>query len=74
MIPAQSLLHRNTDHPHWLRFWNRQLGQCACVFCCGRLWYASRIALVEERALAEQFGQEFQDYKKHTWALIPFIW
>jgi protein-S-isoprenylcysteine O-methyltransferase Ste14 len=43
-------------------------------FAAGVIAYASRIALVEERALAEQFGQEFQDYKKHTWALIPFIW
>jgi protein-S-isoprenylcysteine O-methyltransferase Ste14 len=43
-------------------------------FAAGVIVYASRIALVEERALAAQFGQEFQDYKKKTWALIPFIW
>lgn len=36
--------------------------------------YSSRIALVEEPALARQFGSEFQDYKKRTWALIPFVW
>lgn len=40
----------------------------------GIIAYASRIALVEERALAAQFGEQFQDYKKRTWALIPFIW
>ena len=43
-------------------------------FASGVIVYALRIALVEERALAAQFGQEFQDYKKRTWALIPFIW
>ena len=43
-------------------------------FAAGVVAYALRVALVEERALAEQFGTEFQDYKKKTWALIPFIW
>jgi protein-S-isoprenylcysteine O-methyltransferase len=43
-------------------------------FATGVIAYGLRIALVEERMLAEQFGQEFQDYKKKTWALIPFIW
>ncbi len=44
------------------------------LFIVGFIDYALRIALVEERALAAQFGKEFQDYKKKTWALIPFIW
>jgi protein-S-isoprenylcysteine O-methyltransferase Ste14 len=35
--------------------------------------YAWRIR-VEERMLLEQFGQAFEDYKKGTWALIPFVW
>ncbi len=43
-------------------------------FATGVLAYGLRIVLVEERALAERFGQQFQDYKKRTWALIPFIW
>lgn len=38
------------------------------------LAYVLRIALVEEPALAAQFGAEFQEYKKRSWALIPFIW
>lgn len=44
------------------------------LLAAGVLAYVSRVALVEERALVEQFGKEFQDYKKKTWALIPFIW
>jgi protein-S-isoprenylcysteine O-methyltransferase len=35
--------------------------------------YAWRIA-VEDKALRERFGEEYEDYKKRTWALIPFIW
>jgi protein-S-isoprenylcysteine O-methyltransferase len=44
------------------------------LFAVGFADYAWRIARVEEPALAAQFGREFQDYKKKTWALIPFIW
>ncbi len=45
------------------------------VFCAtGIIAYAWRISRVEEPALAAQFGPEFQDYKKRTWALIPYIW
>ena len=44
------------------------------LLATGILAYGLRIARVEERALAERFGQEFQDYRKKTWALIPFIW
>jgi protein-S-isoprenylcysteine O-methyltransferase Ste14 len=43
-------------------------------FLTGAIAYGLRIALVEEPALARQFGEEFQEYKKKTWALIPFIW
>lgn len=35
--------------------------------------YVFRIR-VEERMLAAAFGGAFEDYKKRTWALIPFIW
>jgi protein-S-isoprenylcysteine O-methyltransferase Ste14 len=29
---------------------------------------------VEEKALRENFGSEFDEYCAHTWRLIPFIW
>jgi protein-S-isoprenylcysteine O-methyltransferase len=35
--------------------------------------YAWRIR-VEERMLLEAFGRAYEDYKKRTWALIPFVW
>ncbi len=35
--------------------------------------YVWRIKL-EDRMLAEAFGQAYQDYKRRSWALIPFIW
>lgn len=28
----------------------------------------------EERMLLNQFGQEYADYQKKTWRIIPFIW
>jgi protein-S-isoprenylcysteine O-methyltransferase Ste14 len=28
----------------------------------------------EERLLAERFGAEFAEYRKRTWAFIPFLW
>lgn len=43
-------------------------------FAAGVIAYATRIALVEEPALMQRFGQEYQDYKKRSWALIPFVW
>ena len=39
----------------------------------GLITYAWRIR-AEERMLLEQFGRTFEDYKKRTWALIPFVW
>ena len=46
----------------------------AAVFlCAGLLAYARRIR-TEESMLLEQFGVEFEEYKKRTWALIPFVW
>ncbi len=39
-----------------------------CTICFG-----IRI-LVEEKALKERFGQEFDEYRISTWRLIPFIW
>jgi protein-S-isoprenylcysteine O-methyltransferase Ste14 len=35
--------------------------------------YARRIQ-VEERALAERFGQEFEAHRRRTWAVIPLVW
>lgn len=35
--------------------------------------YAQRIR-VEEMALHERFGTEFEANKKRTWAVIPFVW
>lgn len=29
---------------------------------------------VEEKALREKFGDEFEKYCAHTWRLVPFIW
>jgi len=35
--------------------------------------YSIRIPL-EQKTLVEYFGQEYTDYIKKTWALIPFVW
>lgn len=43
------------------------------LFFTGLITYIWRIR-VEERMLSEQFGPTFEEYKKKTWALIPFIW
>ena len=40
---------------------------------CLLVAYAWRIR-VEERALKERFGADFDQYRKSTWALIPFVW
>jgi protein-S-isoprenylcysteine O-methyltransferase len=29
---------------------------------------------VEERAMAEHFGAEFESYQRATWRLLPFVW
>ena len=29
---------------------------------------------VEERAMAEHFGAEFESYRRNTWRLLPLIW
>lgn len=43
------------------------------MLLAGLVAYVWRIR-VEEKMLAEQFGPTFEEYKKRTWALIPFIW
>jgi|WetSurMetagenome_2_1015567.scaffolds.fasta_scaffold558807_2 protein-S-isoprenylcysteine O-methyltransferase len=35
--------------------------------------YAWRI-VVEERALKSRFGEAYEAYARHRWALIPFVW
>jgi protein-S-isoprenylcysteine O-methyltransferase Ste14 len=39
------------------------------------LWvsYGYRIT-IEERALIEQFGDEYRDYQKETWRIVPFVY
>lgn len=39
-----------------------------CLLC-----YGIRIQ-VEEKALRTQFGQEFDEYCKHTYRIFPFVW
>jgi len=34
--------------------------------------YSYRI-IIEEKALEKSFGQEYLDYEKFTWIIIPFI-
>lgn len=41
------------------------------VFGCAP--FVQRIA-VEDRALAARFGPEYEDYRRKTWSLVPFIW
>ena len=33
-----------------------------------------RRSRLEERALAEHFGQAYEDYRRATWRLLPLIW
>jgi protein-S-isoprenylcysteine O-methyltransferase Ste14 len=35
--------------------------------------YSRRIP-VEEQALRDRFGAEYEEYRKRTWALIPMVW
>jgi protein-S-isoprenylcysteine O-methyltransferase len=43
------------------------------LLIAGLVMYTFRIR-TEEAMLLEAFGQEFVEYKKRSWALIPFIW
>ena len=29
---------------------------------------------IEERSLSQWFGEKYEEYKKNTWRLIPFVW
>ncbi len=26
------------------------------------------------RALADRFGKDYEEYRRRTWALVPFVW
>ncbi len=45
----------------------------AVLLLTALITYAWRIR-DEETMLLEQFGRTYEDYKKRTWALIPFVW
>jgi protein-S-isoprenylcysteine O-methyltransferase Ste14 len=39
------------------------------------MFFAFSVKLLrEEKLLREQFGAEYEEYRKHTWALLPGIW
>jgi protein-S-isoprenylcysteine O-methyltransferase Ste14 len=39
--------------------------------CLAAYWYRMQ---VEEKALQEAFGKEYEHYKKRTWKLVPGVW
>jgi protein-S-isoprenylcysteine O-methyltransferase len=43
------------------------------VSLCAMIAYAWRI-LVEEKALRARFGATFEEHRRRTWAIIPFVW
>ncbi len=45
----------------------------AALLFTGLITYAWRIR-AEDRMLLDEFGPTYEEYKKRTWALIPFLW
>jgi protein-S-isoprenylcysteine O-methyltransferase Ste14 len=45
-------------------------GLLAFALAAETLWIRSRL---EERWMAEEFGERYALYRKHSWALVPFI-
>ena len=43
------------------------------LFIIGLVSFVRRISF-ENQALSKKFGNEYEEYKKKTWALIPYIW
>ena len=43
------------------------------LLAAGFVSFVRRIA-IEDRALAERFGETYEEYRKRTWALVPLIW
>jgi len=33
-----------------------------------------RKSRLEEKILRQQFGAEYDDYRRHTWALVPLVY
>jgi len=44
-----------------------------CLFLIGWISFVRRISF-EDQALLKKFGNEYEQYQKKTWSLIPFIW
>ena len=45
----------------------------ATLVATGLVVYVRRIK-AEEKMLVQAFGGRYEEYKKRTWALIPFVW
>lgn len=50
------------------------IGEARCLLAVaimfiGWLWKSR----TEEQLMIEQFGHEYEDYRRHTWALVPFV-
>jgi len=45
----------------------------AVLLIAGLVVYVLRVK-AEERMLGQAFGARYEEYKKRTWALIPFVW
>jgi protein-S-isoprenylcysteine O-methyltransferase Ste14 len=45
----------------------------AILLVTGLVVYVLRIR-TEEEMLGDAFGEEYEEYKKRTWRLIPFVW
>ena len=45
----------------------------AIVLLAALIVYVRRIG-AEEKMLAAEFGARYEEYKKRSWALIPFVW
>ncbi len=37
-------------------------------------WMMHERAGVEERALKERFGGEWEEYEKRSWRFLPWVW
>ena len=58
----------------------------ACIgsaVVCGGAWIFLLVILgglvlwrvgAEDKLMGQQFPNEYRDYKRRTWALIPFVW
>ncbi|TCL55213.1 phospholipid methyltransferase [Kineothrix alysoides] len=75
-------IYRNVRNPAYTGSICSLLGTVIClrnvialfiVLVLSLVCYSARI-YVEEKALIEHFGEEFIDYEKHTYRLLPFVW